>query len=65
MLNVHSVNATLWKLVQEHIDNNYNPNAEIEEDCIDWFGARKDAHEALQGQFSSEDIDHAIDLYMS
>lgn len=58
-----TVNSTLWDAVQEHIDNNYNPSTQIEDDPIDWVKARNEAHEALDDKFGADAVDNAIDTY--
>jgi hypothetical protein len=59
--NTMTINSILWKAVQEHIDNNYNPSRGG--DGIDWVSVSKDAHEALDSKFCALSVEQAIDAY--
>jgi hypothetical protein len=60
---VMQINSTLWKEVQEYIDQNYD--SAREGDGIDWAQARVDAHSALDGRFSKEEVKRTLDEYQS
>ncbi len=57
------VNSILFKAIQEHLDNNYNPS--ILGDGIDWLKAREEAHLHLDPHFGFEAVENALNFYHS